>query len=102
MDILARITALRKERGWSEYRLAKEAGLPQSTITNLYKRGNIPTISTLGAICSAFGISMAQFFSAEQNISLTKEQETLLAQFVLLSSGQKDKVMAYIRGLLQK
>lgn len=102
MDILKRITLLRKERGWSEYRLAKEANLPQSTITNLYKRGNTPTFTTLEAICKAFGISLAQFFSTNETVALTKDQHDLLAQWVLLSHEQKEKVTAYMQGLLQQ
>lgn len=103
MDILNRITALRTARGWSEYRLAKEAQLPQSTLANMYKRGNAPTIPTIEALCHAFDISLAQFFTEEGLSSdLTKEQEDLLDSWVLLSKSQKEKVMIYIQGLLQK
>ena len=96
MDILQHITELRVERGWSEYRLAKEAGLPQSTISNLYKRENSPTVSTLEAICRAFGISLAQFFGGmgdEQ--TLTADQKELLDNWVLLPPMQKEKAMSY-------
>ncbi|HMM06037.1 MAG TPA: helix-turn-helix transcriptional regulator [Clostridiales bacterium] len=47
--------------GWSEYKLAKEAELPQSTISHLFKRNNAPTFPTIEAICGAFGMTMAQF-----------------------------------------
>lgn len=103
MDILQRITKLRTERGWSDYRLAKEADIPQSTLTNLYKRENSPTVSTLEALCRAFGISLAQFFSDENvSHSLTQEQIELLEIWVLLPNAQKDNVIAYIQGLLQR
>lgn len=103
MDILGRITDLREKRGWSEYRLAKEAGIPQSTITNLYKRENSPTVSTLEAICRAFGISLAQFFSdIDDKQQLTDDQRGLLENWLLLPKTQKEKVMAYILGLLER
>lgn len=103
MDILQQITKLRKERGWSEYRLAKEAGIPQSTLSNLYKRENSPTVSTLEAICHAFGISLAQFFSdIDATNTLTKDQHTLLENWILLPQAQKEKVIAYILGLLEQ
>ena len=54
MEVVARLRNLLQERGWSEYRLAKEAGLSQTTITNLFKRNNLPTLPTLEAICRAF------------------------------------------------
>lgn len=101
MDILKHITKLRKERGWSMYRLSKEAGIPQSTLTNLYKRGNDPTIPTLEAICRAFGISLGQFFSADNSTALTKDQEELLALYLKLPPVKKQKTISYIHGLLQ-
>ncbi|MDR1572208.1 MAG: DUF1016 N-terminal domain-containing protein [Clostridiales Family XIII bacterium] len=79
MDILERIATLQKKRGWSGYRLAKEAGIPQSTLSNLYKRKNSPTISTLEAVCRALGISLSQFFAgAREAYALTDEQKWLL------------------------
>ena len=101
MDILKRITSLRRERGWTMYRLSKEAGIPQSTLTNLYQRENDPTISTLDLICKAFGISMAQFFSGDDNHFLTKDQEEIINLWLKLSPTKKQKAISYIQGLLQ-
>ena len=65
LDTQARILQLMKERNWTAYRLAKEAGLAQSTITNVFKRSTTPSIPTLETICKGFGITMAQFFRKE-------------------------------------
>ena len=46
-DVIQHIEELRKERGWSYYRLAKEAELSMSTLSNMTARTNIPTIPTL-------------------------------------------------------
>ncbi|MDR0841434.1 MAG: helix-turn-helix transcriptional regulator [Christensenellaceae bacterium] len=103
MDILQQITSLCEARGWSAYRLAKEAGIPQSTLSNLYKRKNSPTVSTLSAICGAFGISLSQFFAgADEGHALTADQQELLQKWVILSPSQKERVMAYILGCLQQ
>lgn len=83
------------------YRLSKEAGIPQSTLTNLYKRGNAPTISTLEAICRAFGISLSQFFSEDNSFRLTEDQEGLLDLWLRLPANKKQNAIAYINGLLQ-
>ena len=53
--VMERILELCKERGWTKYRLSKETGIPSSTINNLIKRTNTPTIPTLIKICNAFG-----------------------------------------------
>ena len=63
MDAQGRIKDMMVERGWTEYRLAKESGLSHSTVTNMFKRNNAPTLPTLEAVCAAFGITLAQFFA---------------------------------------
>ena len=103
MDILRRITALREARGWSVYRLAKEAGISQSTITNLYKRENSPTVLTLEAICCALGLSLGQFFSGiDEDQQLTPDQRELLNNWARLTKLHKEKAMGYILGLLEQ
>ncbi len=67
MNILDKIDKLRLERGWSVNYLAMEAMLTQSTLNNLYTRKAEPKISTLRAICDAFGISLSEFFNDEIN-----------------------------------
>ncbi len=101
MDILDKITRLRIERDWSMYRLSKEAGISQATLTNLYKRGNDPTIPTLESVCKAFGLSLSQFFSEENTADLTEEQQELLSLWLKLSSVKKQNATSYIQGLLQ-
>lgn len=63
MEVIERIDQLRKERGWSVNYLAMEAMLTQSTLNNLYVRRTEPKLSTLRAICGAFGITLAEFFA---------------------------------------
>jgi len=48
MDAQKRIKQLMEERGWTDYRLAKEANLSHSTITNVFKRNNAPTLPEVG------------------------------------------------------
>ena len=64
MDTLQRIHQLMEQRGWTEYKLAKEAQLPLSTITNMFRRQTAPTIPTLEMVCQGFGISIADFFNS--------------------------------------
>ena len=86
MDIVQHIRELMSERDWTEYR-------PYSTVANIFHRNTVPTISTLGAICDAFGISLSQFFSEGDFVSLTPEQADLLKRWSSLSSSQKDAVL---------
>ena len=89
MNITERIRELMDERGWTEYRLIRHANLPASTISNIFHRNTVPGIATLECICHAFGITLSQFFSHGQVVSLTEEQSVLLDQWAILSNKQK-------------
>lgn len=90
MDVLARIRQLLDERNWSLYKLSKESGVPQSTLSNLFSRNNHPSINTLEVICKGFGISLAQFFSVDgEPMVLDSEQILLLERWSKLSSEQR-------------
>ena len=90
MEVLEKIEKLRKEKGWSINYLAMESGLTQSTLNNLYSRNTEPKISTLRAICGAFGITLSEFFKEEENEdelirkvkTLSKENKTALLQIL--------------------
>ena len=94
MDVQKRIKELMQERGWSDYRLAKESGLAHSTIANIFSRNNLPTLPTLEAVCKAFGITLAQFFTDGDSPSpFTEEQKQLLAKWSTLSDDQKNALL---------
>lgn len=66
MNAKDRIRQLMEERHWSEYRLAKEAGLSQSTISNLFRRHNAPSIATLESIAMRLGLRWHSFSPTER------------------------------------
>ncbi|MCI8307490.1 MAG: helix-turn-helix domain-containing protein [Lachnospiraceae bacterium] len=99
MDVVEKIKQKTKERGWSEYRLVKESELPQSTIANIFHRNTIPTIPTLEIICKAFGITLSQFFSEGDMVSLSKEQEQMLRLWSYLSEEQQESLSDFLRTL---
>ena len=89
MDTQKRIRELMEERGWTDYRLAKEANLSHSTVTNMFNRNNAPTLPTLEAVCQAFGITLVQFVANEDEMTLTEEQQMLFAKWSTLTERQK-------------
>ena len=96
-DILATITEYREERGWTEYQLAEQSGLPQSTISSWYRKNMVPTIPSLEKICSAFGITLSQLFAeGDVPVSLTESQRKLLECWSRLSEDQQSVVFALI------
>lgn len=89
MDVLARLRCLMDERGWTKYRLAKNSGLSESTITNILKRDTMPSIPTLKAICDCMGISLSQFFAEDEMVELTPELKEIFDCWVNLTPEQK-------------
>lgn len=97
MDTIERIKCHMEMRGWSEYRLAKESGLSQSTIANIFRRNTLPSIPTLEIICSAFGITLSQFFmDDEKSSSLPEEQKELLKSWCKLSKNKRKALINLI------
>lgn len=84
-----RIKQIMKVRGWSEYRLAKESGVPQSTISNIFNRNYQPSIASLELVCKSFGITLAQFFADGNFVELTDEQYQFFQRWAALKPEQK-------------
>ncbi len=99
MDILDKITQLRLERNWSEYQLAEESGLTQSTISSWYRKHMIPSIPSLSKICDAFGITLSQFFLEYDGgnvISINDSQQRLLHHAAKLSPEQYEALITFL------
>lgn len=100
MEVQEKIRHLMDERGWTNYRLAKRAGLSETTITNIFKRNNAPTYETLVSICAAFGITMSCFFAEDDEpVILTEEQKLLFIQWSKLNEKQKDILLELISNI---
>lgn len=97
MDINDKIRKLLQDRGWTEYRLAKNSGLSESTIINIFKRNTVPSITTLEAICKGFGISLSQFFAEGDVVDLTPEFKELPEHWAPLTVEQKAAVLQLIK-----
>ena len=78
MDIISKIEKLKNERGWSDYELAQQAMLTQSTLASMKLRNSPPKLETLQALCNAFNITLAQFFLEDEQVEILSEQEKSL------------------------
>ena len=99
IDVLDRINQLKNERGWSNYRLAEEASLTQSALTNMFTRRTLPNLTSLNLICEAFGITLSEFFDEEKE---TMDEARLLSSFRQLSIEDKNTLIAISEVLKNK
>lgn len=93
MDVLDKIEELREERNWSKNYLAMESGLTQSTLNNLYSRKTEPKISTLRAICNAFGITLSEFFKEQDS------EDELIRRVKSLTPDNKTALLHLLRSV---
>ena len=99
-NVTERIKELCTLRSWTYYRLAKESGIPYSTLNTMLRKTNAPTIPTLERICDGFGITLAQFFSVDSEISkLLSDQRSCLSAWDSLDANSKELALAYMNGL---
>ena len=103
MNVLEKIKKLQEDRGWSTYKLSYEAGLTQSTLSNMFIRGTCPTVDTLEKLCNAFGISLSEFFEEnDRKTHVSKEELELLRKYRALSDKEKDAIKSMTDALFRK
>lgn len=101
LDIIKRIKALCTEKGWSYYKLAKQAKIPYSSLNTMLKHNHTPTIYTLNKICIGLGISLSQFF-AEFDNKTNQQESAFLNMWHNLNPSDQNLVIAYMSGLLHR
>ena len=97
MDVLERLRHMMDERGWTVYRVARESGLSEKTVYNIYSRNTMPSIPTLEAICNAFGITLAQFFADGKLIEMSLDLEEVFENWIVLTPEQKEATLSMMR-----
>jgi len=95
-DIIKKINDEREKRGWSVYRLASEADLNQQTIHKWLNLGTQPNLQNIEQVCSAFGITLADFFAEGNMVELTSEKKALLDDWSALTDSEKVATRAFI------
>lgn len=64
--ICARIRALRRQKGWSQDRLAEKAGLSKDAIARIERREREPRLETLALIGEALGLTLPELLDVKE------------------------------------
>lgn len=99
MDIHERLRKVLEGRKWTRYKLSKESGLSESTITNIFKRGNTPTLGTLEIICKSIGITLSQFFADNNMIELSPEFKKFYDEWTYLNAEQRQAILQMMKAM---
>ena len=103
MDVHERILQLCRERNWSLYKLAHEAGISETTVYGWFNDNHFtPSRSSIEDVCSAFGISVAVFYHDIDLDKLTPQQTELLILFDQVPDKKKSVVLDIVRSFAEK
>ena len=98
-DILGKIEKERLKRGWSEYTLAQNSNIAQSTISTWYIKKLQPSVASIEHICDGLGISLSQFFSDEKVNDIPTEQQELYDLWSKLTPEQRKNLINFLKSL---
>ena len=101
MLIHDRIKELCNKRNWSLSKLAKEAGLSETTVYDWFNENHYtPSRRALDDVCAAFGISLAEFYSEVDFDKLSDKEIRLLELFRKVPENKRDVVITVAQALI--
>ena len=86
MDIVTRLEQIMKDRKITEYRIAKESNIAQSTLSSVLRGRSIVSMPTLQEL------TLSQFFFDPENETLypvTENQQEMLEKWLTLTPEQQ-------------
>ena len=102
-NIAARVQELCQARSWSLYRLAHESEMSYSTLSTVLYKTAAPSLASIEKLCNGFGITFAQFFSADnERALLRKEEKDCLTSWNKLSPLERQLVLSYMQALIDR
>lgn len=105
---MTRLKQLREARGLNQQRLAAELNVSQAMISKYELGLSEPDINTIRKISELFGVSSDYLLEiSDEKISistvgLSDPEKYILFGFKRLTNVQKEKLLAYLQGLLQE
>lgn len=98
MDLGMRLRQFREQRGVSIYWLSKQTTISESHIRNIEHSKTQPTIYTLKNLLDALQISLAEFFSEENEaVCLTAHEKEILYHIRLLSPKKSAAILEFLK-----
>ncbi len=98
MDVGKRMTELRNRAKMSGNLLASKSGVSQSGINRIERGEQFPTTETLERICTALGVSLAEFFAADAD-EMPPDLLRLLQSAKGLTPEQRESITRMIEAM---
>lgn len=99
-DIMQHIKEFCSQRNWTIYKLAKESGVPYSSLNMMLKKEQLPSMKNIIKICQGFDITLSEFFSG---IEIPADDKTeFIRLWSILDKDSKKLTMTYMHGLARR
>ena len=96
------IRRFRTEKGLNQPQLAAMVGVNKNAVSNWEAGRTRPDINTVPLLCAALGISVSDFFGAEESAgSLSRDEHRKLSGYRYLSDMNKQLVVKMIDAMLE-
>ena len=102
MSVAENVRRLRKERGWSQVRLAMEAHVSQQAISFIERERNEPSTEMIRALAKALGVSASEIIegSPDNSRAVSRKEIQLLEIFHQLNAAGQDFLLSQAEQIL--
>lgn len=94
MEIGERLRNIRKSKGLSIYKLSQDTGISQNHISDLELGRRKPSVETLKRLIVPLGITLAELFNEDTEVSfLTEKERELVENYRTLPDNKADSLL---------
>ncbi len=102
MELGEKLKYFRESKKMSIYRLALEADISQGHLSDLENGRSQPTISTLKRLLVPLGITLAEFFNEDNEVSILTEKEKELVALYRTMPNDRAEVFIQLGNFLNQ
>ncbi len=81
MNVGNRLKKIRENKNISIYKLSQDSEVSESHIRNLERGNKSATVETLEMLVKSLGLTMAEFFNEDDNVTYPSAQEKILLNY---------------------
>lgn len=102
MELGEKLKYFRESKKMSIYRLALEADISQGHLSDMENGRSQPTISTLKRLLVPLGITLAEFFNEDNEVSILTEKEKELVALYRTMPNDRAEVFIQLGNFLNQ
>lgn len=102
MDIGKRLRYIRQSKNISIYKLSEKTGISQNHISGIELGKRQPTVDTLKRLVAPLGITLAELFNENENISILSNNERELVENYRILPNEKADILLKLSDILKE